>query len=92
MNIMDGIFAKAKAAQKTIVLPEGSDIRVVKAAQEIVARGLAKIVIIGKKNEVDKAIAELGADMSKVTCIDPAASPKLDDTQIFSLNSESLKE
>lgn len=77
MNIMEGIFAKAKAAQKTIVLPEGSDVRVVKAAQEIAARELAKVVVIGKESEVDKAVADSGADLSKVACIDPSSSPKL---------------
>lgn len=77
MNIMEGIFAKAKAAQKTVVLPEGSDVRVVKAAQEIAARELAKVVVIGKESEVDKAVADSGADLSKVTCIDPSSSPKL---------------
>jgi phosphate acetyltransferase len=78
-NIMDGIFAKSKAANKTIVLPEGEDPRVVKAAQEIAARGLAKVVVIGKTGDVDKACADSGADLSGVTRIDPTTSPKLDE-------------
>jgi phosphate acetyltransferase len=79
MTIMDGIFAKAKAAQKTITLPEGSDPRVVTAAQEIAKRGLAKVVVIGKREEVDKAVADSGADLSNVTIVDPSSSPKLDE-------------
>ncbi len=31
-NVMEGIFAKAAAAHKTIVLPEGGDVRVLQAA------------------------------------------------------------
>jgi len=77
MNIMDGIFAKAKAAQKTIVLPEGNDPRVARAAQEIVARGIAKVVIIGSDADVSKAAAKASADLSGITRIDPETSPKL---------------
>ncbi|MBI2842466.1 MAG: phosphate acetyltransferase [Armatimonadetes bacterium] len=75
-NVMDGIFAKAQAARKTIVLPEGSDCRIVQAAEHIVGRNLGNIVVIGKEDEVRKATAQCGADLSKVTVIDPAASPK----------------
>lgn len=79
LNVMDGIFAKAKAAQKTIVLPEGSDCRVVQAAADITARGLAKVVVVGKEDEVKKASAQCKGDLSKVTFIDPATSPKTDE-------------
>lgn len=75
-NIMEGIFAKAKAAQKTIVLPEASDPRVVKAAQEIAARELAKVVLVGTEDVVRKVAADNGVDISKVELIDPATSPK----------------
>lgn len=77
MKVMEGIYAKARAAQKTIVLPEGSDPRVVKAAQEIAAREIAKVVVVGKGDEVAKAAAEAGVDMASLTCIDPETSPKL---------------
>ncbi len=79
VNIMDGIFAKARAAQKTIILPEGEDTRVVEAAQETVAQGLAKVVVLGKDEEVKKAVAESGVDLSGCTVIDPETSPKRDD-------------
>jgi len=73
---MDGIYAKARAAQKTIVLPEGGDCRILQAAGEISDRGLAKVVVVGKEDEVKKAAAECGADLSRYPAIDPAKSPK----------------
>ena len=76
LNIMEGIFAKARAAQKTIVLPEGGDRRILQAAEEITTRRLAKVVVVGKEDEVKKAAAECGVDLSKLTFIDPAGSPK----------------
>ncbi|MEN6520241.1 MAG: phosphate acetyltransferase [Armatimonadota bacterium] len=77
MKVMEGIYAKARAAQKTIVLPEGGDPRVIKAAQEITAREIAKVVVVGKSSEVAKAASEAGVDLSKLNCIDPETSPKL---------------
>lgn len=79
LNVMDGIFEKARAAKKTIVLPEGKDCRVVRAAVEIVDRGLAKVALIGKEDEVTRAAAECNADLSKVILIDPAKSSKKDE-------------
>jgi phosphate acetyltransferase len=52
---------------------------VAKAAEIIAAKGLAKVVVVGKEDEVTKAAAESGADLSNVTVIDPATSPKLDE-------------
>ena len=45
MNILEQIKQKAAALQKTIVLCEGEDSRVVKAAQDATREGIAKIGI-----------------------------------------------
>jgi len=79
MNVMEGIYAKARAAQKTIVLPEGRDPRVVQAAADAAAQNLGKIIVVDKKSDIEKAVRESGADLSKVTVIDPETSPKLEE-------------
>ena len=79
VNMMEGIFAKARAAHKTIVLPEGGDRRVVQAAGELVDCKLAKVIVVGKEDEVRRAAAEAGTDLSKVSFVDPAQSPKRQD-------------
>ncbi|MDD4894262.1 MAG: phosphate acetyltransferase [Candidatus Omnitrophica bacterium] len=57
MDIVTKIRAKAKAAQKTIVLPENEDARVREAAEFISKEGIAKIILLGKDN-LDKAKQE----------------------------------
>ena len=47
MNFVEDLLKKAKAANKTIVLCEGEDKRVVEAASKIVKDGIAKIILIG---------------------------------------------
>jgi phosphate acetyltransferase len=46
-NVMETVFARARAAKKRIVLPEADDVRTVTAAERIVREGLADIVLVG---------------------------------------------
>ena len=68
-NVLDEIKIKAKALQKTIVLCEGEDSRVVKAAADSVKEGVAKIVLLG--NEADIKAKNPDVDLSGVIIVDP---------------------
>ena len=43
-----------KADIKTIVLPETEDERTYKAAEQILKEGIAKLILVGKKEDVEK--------------------------------------
>jgi phosphate acetyltransferase len=73
---MDMIYARARAAQKTIVLPEGEDPRPIKAAADIRDKGLAIPVLLGRPEVTEKLARENGVDLSGIQIIDPATSPK----------------
>ena len=75
-NHMETIHARARAAQKLIVLPEGIDERVVKAAADIRDRGLAIPIVLGNPDHVQALAEEVGANLSGIEIIDPATSPK----------------
>ena len=68
------IKAKASALKKHIVLCEGEDSRVVKAAAMAVKEGVAKITLLGNAEEIKKANPEV--DLSGVEIVDPATSDK----------------
>ena len=74
-NILDEIKLKAKALQKTIVLCEGEDKRVVKAASDATQEGVAKIVLLGDEAEIKAANPDV--DLEGVTIINPLTSDKL---------------
>ncbi len=78
-NIMETIYAKAKAANKRIVLPEADDVRTVTAAQKIVAQGLAQVVLVGEEDKIAAACKESGADVSGCRIVDPVKSPLRDE-------------
>jgi phosphate acetyltransferase len=69
MGFIEKIKAQAKADVKTIVLPESFEPRTLKAAAQILEEGLAKIVLIGNRQAIEKEAA--GLDISAATFIDP---------------------
>jgi phosphate acetyltransferase len=78
MHLVDQIKEKAKRNLQTVVLPESYDERMLYAAQKIVEQGLAKLVILGKPDAINKVAAEKGISLAGVELLDPATSPKLD--------------
>lgn len=73
------LFAKARAARARIVLPEGVEDRILKAAAEARAQGVAEIILLGDKAAINSKIAALGLDLAGVEIRDPACDPALDD-------------
>ncbi len=76
MAFVDELLEKAKAANKTIVLCEGEDKRVVDAAAKIVKDGIAKIILIGSDDDIKASGSS--ADLSGVTVVDPAKDADAD--------------
>ena len=74
-NILDEIKIKAKALHKKIVLCEGEDKRVVKAAADATKEGIAEIVLLGNEAEIKAANPDV--DLTGVTVVDPLTSPRL---------------
>ena len=78
MDFINDIWNKAKKLNKTIVLPETEDARVLKAAELISRSKLARIILIGEETKM-KSVAGAGdVDLSQTTILDPLKHPKLD--------------
>lgn len=74
-GIVDQIKQKAAALNRKIVLCEGEDKRVVKAAADCVKEGVARIVLLGNEAQIKAENPEI--DLTGVEIIDPATSEKL---------------
>ena len=76
---MEQIIARAKENKQRIVLPEGTEERTLKAADQVLADGVADLIIIGNKGEI-MGLAEKWnlKNISKATIIDPENNPKKD--------------
>ncbi len=74
-SFIEGIKEKARSDRRTIVLPEGSDPRTLEAAEQILAEGLADVVILGDED----AMAASGRNLDGAKVVDPAKSDLLDE-------------
>lgn len=77
MSFIDDIKARAKSDKKTIVLPEASDIRTLKAAHQVLAEDIANVVLIGNESEIH-AKAE-GLNLSGAQIVDPTTFEQMDE-------------
>ncbi len=73
------LFEKARLNKKRIVLPESSDERILRAAEIILRRDVAEIILLGKQDEVKKSYLLLGLDLSGATIIDHHTSELLEE-------------
>ncbi|MBC7765226.1 MAG: phosphate acetyltransferase [Hyphomonadaceae bacterium] len=74
-NFLQAIKERAIAQKKKIVLPEGEEIRTVKAAAMIIAQGIAEVVLIGDEAKIKEIAGDL--DISKAEIVNPLTSDKL---------------
>ena len=71
MSFIETIKEKAKQQIKTIVLPEGSDIRTLKAASIVQKEGYAKLIILGDSTKIEEMASANNLDISEATIINP---------------------
>ncbi len=76
MSVLPLLFERAKAAAKTIVLPEGQDPRVISAACKALDLGIAKkVIVLGSEAEIAEAAAKAGIAERPYEAIDYLNSP-----------------
>jgi phosphate acetyltransferase len=74
MTFIESIIAKAKKADKTIVLPEGRDPRTLEAAAKLMASKIVKVILLGNKEQLISSAGDL--DISGAVFIDPENYPE----------------
>lgn len=75
VRFLHQLVATARAARRTVVLPEGEDLRVLRAAEIIARRDICDLIILGGPT-VPGLAKEHGIDLSGVTVIDPDRDPR----------------
>ena len=74
MAFIDDIKQRAKKEIKTIVLPEATELRTLKAVDIMSKDEFCKQILIGNKNEISKIAEQNKLDISKAEIIDPKES------------------
>jgi phosphate acetyltransferase len=74
MDLLTSIKSNAKKHDKCIVLPEGTEERTLKAADEIIRDGIARIILLGNQDEIEKMASGFGLNNIKnAKIIDPVS-------------------
>lgn len=77
MQLIESIKSKAKKAGKTIVLPEGTEERTLKAADQLIREGIARIILLGDTSVIQKMAADMKLNAIKdARIIDPKTFEK----------------
>ena len=80
MDLISEIVERAKANKQRIVLPEGTEERTLKAANQILTDGVADLILIGNPEEIANHAKEWGlGNINKATIIDPNNHPKMEE-------------
>jgi phosphate acetyltransferase len=72
------LIERARAHVKHIVLPEGTDDRILRAAATLLARRVVTLTILGDENVVRARAKELGVDISAAAVVNPLTSELTD--------------
>ncbi|MBQ6039479.1 MAG: phosphate acetyltransferase [Oscillospiraceae bacterium] len=78
MGMFDKLLANLKASKKTIVFTEGTDARILSAADRLLKEDLMGVILCGKADEVAGAAKQGGFDVAKATVLDPLTYPEMD--------------
>jgi phosphate acetyltransferase len=68
------LIERAKADRRRIVLPEGAEERILRAAEILMRRGVADLTLLGNPEEIKTKIGSLGLNLDEIEIIDPHTS------------------
>lgn len=79
MDFINKIKEQAKKEIKSIILPETEDVRILKATEIIKKEGFAKVILLGKEEDIKILAKKNNIDIEGSEIIDPGKSPKLEE-------------
>ena len=78
-DLVASLKEKAKKLGKTVILPETEDERVLRAAEKIIAEGIAKVALVGNEQKLKEEAAKLGVSIEGAIIYDPQNCATIDD-------------
>ncbi|BBE21259.1 hypothetical protein MN0502_01420 [Arthrobacter sp. MN05-02] len=75
LRFLHELIQRARSERRHIVLPEGEDVRVLKAAEILRRRDVCDLTILGPEARIRELASGQGIDLTGLTLVDPATSP-----------------
>ncbi|MHA7263059.1 phosphate acetyltransferase [Arthrobacter sp. TMN-37] len=74
LRFLHELIQRARSQRRSIVLPEGTDLRILRAAEILHRRDVCDLTVLGPESQVRELAAGQGIDLSGITLIDPETS------------------
>ncbi len=74
LRFLHDLIERARLQRRHIVLPEGNDVRILRAAEILHRRDVCDLTILGNESEVRELASTQGIDLSGMSIVDPATS------------------
>ncbi len=78
-NLLQSIQAKAKTLKKTIVFPDATDERTIKAARLLADQGIVAPILVGDQRVIEPQAQKVSVALGGIRIVDPQRSEKLSD-------------
>ncbi|MDH5750761.1 MAG: phosphate acetyltransferase [Rhodospirillales bacterium] len=78
MDIIEAFLSRAKSRTRTVVLPEGNDERILRAAARLRDEAIAAPIVLGAAGEIIAAAEASGVSLEGIETIDPTAAASND--------------
>ncbi|GLY03512.1 MULTISPECIES: phosphate acetyltransferase [Actinoplanes] len=73
------LIDRARADRRHLVLPEGTEERILRATETLLRRGVTDLTLLGDPDEIHRRARELGVEIGDARLVDPATSPLRED-------------
>jgi phosphate acetyltransferase len=78
MDILRELGGKIKSSSTRVVYPEGEAEKIIMAAKQVVERGIATPILLGREASIKNLESRMGLDPDGIIIIEPSTSPELD--------------
>jgi phosphate acetyltransferase len=68
------LIDKARADRRHLVLPEGTEERILRATETLLRRGVAELTLLGDPSEINRRAREIGVEIAGAHLVDPGSS------------------
>ncbi|MBX7444802.1 MULTISPECIES: phosphate acetyltransferase [unclassified Arthrobacter] len=74
LRFLHDLIERARAQRRHVVLPEGTDVRILRAAEILHRRDVCDLTVLGPESDVRELAAASGIDLTGINIVDPATS------------------
>jgi len=79
VDLLERIQERARALDRAVVFPEGTEERTLQAAVQVAQLGIARPTLLGPEKDIKHLAEELKVSLKGVRIVDPQRSPDLED-------------